>query len=600
MPSSLARTTAVWGALCIGAIVAQPAEALAGTGTSTSTSTSTVVSPTPAAGPAATTASGSRSPTTTTTTTTTTSAPTTTSAATATVPKVSGTVASTGYLMATTHGAVLSYGNVPLSGSVGTVTLAAPVVGIAATPTGDGYWLAGADGGIFSFGAARYSGSIGQLDPSTSPGGANSIALNQPIVAVSTTWDGKGYWLAAADGGIFAFGDAGYYGSMGGTKLAGAIVGMAPTPDSHGYWLVGADGGIFGFGDAGYYGSASQLNPQRAPGGTNAANLSTPIVAMAATPDGRGYWFVASGGGIFTFGDAGFFGSMGLTALAAPIVGMGASPDGQGYWEAGADGGVFSFGDAPFRGSDGQAHDLFYPVDSFVAAPGSGTDPGNGASEGLDRYATGAEGYDISWPQCPSGNFPPPAALAVVGINNGHAMSTNPCFAAEAAWAGAAMSIYMNADFFDTSSPPPPSAMKGPAGTCASTDLVCQGYNYGWASAAYAVNAAQGLGYFVNLWWLDVERGNNWSGSPSANASDIQAMLDYLHSQGIVVGIYSTSYQWGIIAGSFQPGVPNWYATGMAGDPPFDCNKGFTGGPTWLVQASWSGSNGNFDGDFAC
>ena len=32
---------------------------------------------------------------------------------------------------------------------------------------------------------------------------------------------------------------------------------------------------------------------------------------MAATPDGRGYWLVASDGGIFTFGDAPFYGSTG-------------------------------------------------------------------------------------------------------------------------------------------------------------------------------------------------------------------------------------------------------------------------------------------------
>ena len=37
--------------------------------------------------------------------------------------------------------------------------------------------------------------------------------------------------------------------------------------------------------------------------------LNKPIVGMAATPDGKGYWLVASDGGIFSFGDAGFFGS---------------------------------------------------------------------------------------------------------------------------------------------------------------------------------------------------------------------------------------------------------------------------------------------------
>ena len=43
---------------------------------------------------------------------------------------------------------------------------------------------------------------------------------------------------------------------------------------------------------------------------------------MAATPDGHGYWLVASDGGIFNFGDAQFFGSTGSIRLNKPIVGM--------------------------------------------------------------------------------------------------------------------------------------------------------------------------------------------------------------------------------------------------------------------------------------
>jgi len=53
-------------------------------------------------------------------------------------------------------------------------------------------------------------------------------------------------------------------------------------------------------------------------------HLNAPMVGMAATPDGKGYWTVASDGGIFSFGDAAghFFGSMGGTHLNAPMVGM--------------------------------------------------------------------------------------------------------------------------------------------------------------------------------------------------------------------------------------------------------------------------------------
>jgi hypothetical protein len=72
---------------------------------------------------------------------------------------------------------------------------------------------------------------------------------------------------------------------------------------------------------------------------------------MAPTPGGHGYWEVASDGGIFSFGDAAFWGSTGSLTLARPIVGMAATPGGHGYWLVGSDGGLFAFGNAPFRGS---------------------------------------------------------------------------------------------------------------------------------------------------------------------------------------------------------------------------------------------------------
>src|SRR5664280_783547 len=35
--------------------------------------------------------------------------------------------------------------------------------------------------------------------------------------------------------------------------------------------------------------------------------LNKPIVGMASTPDGGGYWLVASDGGVFAFGNAPFY-----------------------------------------------------------------------------------------------------------------------------------------------------------------------------------------------------------------------------------------------------------------------------------------------------
>ena len=94
---------------------------------------------------------------------------------------------------------------------------------------------------------------------------------------------GEGYRFVASDGGVFTYGDAGFYGSAGGTPLNAPVVGMADTPSSNGYWLVATDGGIFSYGDAQFYGS------------TGGMRLNKSIVGMAATPDGNGYWLVAVG-----------------------------------------------------------------------------------------------------------------------------------------------------------------------------------------------------------------------------------------------------------------------------------------------------------------
>ncbi len=118
---------------------------------------------------------------------------------------------------------------------------------------------------------------------------------------------------------------------------------MAATPDGGGYWLVASDGGIFSYGDAHFYGS------------TGSIHLNKPIVGMAATPDGGGYWLVASDGGIFSYGDAAFYGSRGGQPLNKPIVGMASSASGHGYWLVASDGGIFNYGDAGFDGSAGLA-----------------------------------------------------------------------------------------------------------------------------------------------------------------------------------------------------------------------------------------------------
>ncbi len=253
-----------------------------------------------------------------------------------------------GYRLVALDGGVFAFGDAPFEGSLGGVTLAAPIVGLAPDRNGTSYWLTGADGGVFAFGGAPYLGSMG------------GRRLAAPVVGIAATPSGAGYWLVARDGGMFAFGDAAFFGSMGGKRLNAPIVGIAPTPDGHGYWEVASDGGIFAFGDAPFFGS------------TGGKRLNAPIVGIAPTPDGHGYWEVASDGGVFAFGDAAFFGSTGGKPLNAPIVGVAGSPDSGGYWLVAADGGVFGFGDANFLGSMG-GRPLDQPVIGIETLPSAGS-----------------------------------------------------------------------------------------------------------------------------------------------------------------------------------------------------------------------------------
>jgi len=191
--------------------------------------------------------------------------------------------------------------------SVNAVTPYRASVVMASTPDGKGYWVAGIDGGVFSFGDAQYYGSL--------PGSGINVS---DIVAIASTPDGKGYWLAGADGGLFTFGDASFYGSLPGVLGGPApsqVTGFAPTPDGHGYWMLTSDGGIFTFGDAQFYGSLPGINIT--PNGARIAQSETLFayvgssqLFLQATPDGHGYWIADSAGNVYCFGDARFFGTL--------------------------------------------------------------------------------------------------------------------------------------------------------------------------------------------------------------------------------------------------------------------------------------------------
>jgi hypothetical protein len=137
------------------------------------------------------------------------------------------------------------------------------------------------------------------------------------------------------------------------------VVGMAATPTGKGYWMVDAAGTVGVYGDATSYGDVAHMT------------LNRPVVGMAATPSGMGYWLVATDGGIFSFGDAVFYGSTGNIRLNRPIVGASDDHASAGYRFVAADGGVFDF-NAPYFGSTGNMR-LNQPVVGMAAtASGNG------------------------------------------------------------------------------------------------------------------------------------------------------------------------------------------------------------------------------------
>ena len=469
----------------------------------------------------------------------------------------------TAYWLVAADGGIFTFGGVPFEGSG--AGLSTTIVGMAAAPGGRGYWLASKAGGVYTYGTARSFGAPAGLPPALQP--------STPVVAIAATADGGGYWVATAGGGVYAYGDAPFEGSLGGLDLSSPVVSLTPTPDGRGYWMASADGSVFSFGDAPFAGSAYPIH------------LVQPIVGMASTPSGHGYWLVAEDGGIFSFGDAAFEGSTGAIPLQRPIVAMARTPSGHGYWLVAEDGGIFAFGDAPFRGSEGGNH-LTQPVVGMAAGPP------------LDPYAAGATGYDISWPQC-EGDYPAgPVGLGILGVNDGRAFTHNPCLASEAAWAGNPAALYINLNAPPTGST---QGLTGPAGTCPAANTGCLAYNYGFNAAADAFAYASSNAVKSGVWWLDVETANTWDSNTNNNDLTIKGALDALGSEGVLAGIYSTGYQFSIVAGRYAPATPVWMATGgdiTAAEAACASDDAFGGGTIWLAQYGTVGLG--FDQDLAC
>ncbi|MGH8999828.1 MAG: phytase, partial [Acidimicrobiia bacterium] len=246
-----------------------------------------------------------------------------------------------GYWMLGTTGRIFDFGDASHHGEVTRAGLgAARAVDLEPTPSGNGYLVADSAGRIHDYGDAAASSAAVPLAP------------GEEVTSLAAITRHAG-WRFTNLGRAIPFGGAPHLGDMSGVRLNGPVLDSVATPSGRGYYMVAADGGIFTFGDARFAGSMGGIP------------LNAPVQSLVPDPDDGGYWLVASDGGVFSFA-AEFRGSMGGVALNAPVTGMVAS--GGGYLMVAADGGIFNFSDRPFHGSLG-ANPPADPITAVAAVP---------------------------------------------------------------------------------------------------------------------------------------------------------------------------------------------------------------------------------------
>jgi hypothetical protein len=225
----------------------------------------------------------------------------------------------------------------------------------------------------------------------------------------------------------------------------------------------------------------------------------------------------------------------------------------------------------------------------------------------FDPYTSGAAGYDYSFPQC--GTSAPRASFGIVGTNGGYPFTYyNKCLGTEYA---AATRTGNAAVYINTGYDPSYTAIDGRHTTqdCANQSPTVTGtaaqeaaWAVGCSEAQRDVTYASGQSVTSpNAWWLDVELGNSWSSSDlSLNRYAIQGIVATLRTTtSAPIGVYSTSYQWGVITGGYKAPVDaNWVATGQGSlkrAKQYCSSTGFTGAKVWLVQYV-----ATYDHDYVC
>jgi hypothetical protein len=230
-------------------------------------------------------------------------------------------------------------------------------------------------------------------------------------------------------------------------------------------------------------------------------------------------------------------------------------------------------------------------------------------------------GNDVSYPQCGK-TLPSRQAFGIVGVNHGLANTTNPCLAAEIAWAQTSSgttsqpkaSLYVNtanpgnlgvADWpTNNIDPVTGNPVTDPYGTCAGGDNQACAWQYGWNIADLDAQSRGVSNPGSYRWWLDVETVNSWESSTQNNRADLEGMVAYLQGIGSAAGIYSTSRQWAQIAGTVPATSPlypltNWIPGARTlSQAKTNCSSAPLTGGGIITITQWTTSPAN--SDFSC
>jgi hypothetical protein len=212
-------------------------------------------------------------------------------------------------------------------------------------------------------------------------------------------------------------------------------------------------------------------------------------------------------------------------------------------------------------------------------------------------YLASAQGVDLSWPNC-NRQQPPTAAFAIIGVNDGHPFSTNPCLPRQYGWylQTHPTGLYLNTGYT-------PHYQPQVTGSCAQqgTSLglakpQAQAYAIGCSETSSSVQRLEQLHLPIPaIFWLDVETDGIWSANQQLNVQALRGMIDELNTlqPQATVGIYSFPPMWRQITGNWPTNLPEWIPRTNGNNP---CHTPFSFGPVWIAQ----GGTHSLDTDQPC